>query len=246
MTTVRIDHLYRSQFGEDRILWRVFGQRTNGYFIEVGAYDGVTLSNTYFLEQMGWCGLLIEPILPLCQKATAARPRSRVVHAAVGSRDCRGTARFTITKNVPVLSFLHADQDHIDRCLREGAELIETEVPLLPLDDIILDARRACGGRHAPGPAGSPWVARQGWRIDLISIDVEGMELEVLDGLSLERFKPRILVLENDRAAGDAIEPYLRQRGYRKFHRQKINDFYTRLDDPAGDLTLSGFELPPD
>ena len=72
------------------------------------------------------------------------------------------------------------------------------------------------------------------------------MELEVLDGLSLERFKPGILVLENDRAAGDAIEPCLRQRGYRKFHRRKINYFYTHLYDPAGDLTLTGFDLPPD
>ena len=65
--TISVDHLYKAQFGEDRILWQVFRRRPSGYFIEVGAYDGVTLSNTYFLEQMGWCGLLVEPILPLCQ-----------------------------------------------------------------------------------------------------------------------------------------------------------------------------------
>ena len=44
--------------------------------------------------------------------------------------------------------------------------------------------------------------------------------------------------MENDRPAGEAIEPYLRDRGYRKFHRQTINDFYVRTDDPAGDLTI--------
>jgi len=82
------------------------------------------------------------------------------------------------------------------------------------------------------------WRAQHGWSIDLVSIDVEGMELDVLDGFSLERFRPRILLIENDRPAGAAIEPYLATRGYRKFHRQAINDFYVRADDPADDLSL--------
>ena len=94
MTTLSVDHLYKAQFGEDRVLWQVFRRRPTGYFIEVGAYDGVTLSNTYFLEQMGWCGLLVEPILPLCQKAAQARSRSRVVQAACSKRGSSGTAKF--------------------------------------------------------------------------------------------------------------------------------------------------------
>ena len=43
------------------------------------------------------------------------------------------------------------------------------------------------------------------------------------------------------RPAGEAIELYLNRRGYRKFHRQKINDFYVRTDDIGNDLTLDGF-----
>ncbi len=238
MTTLTIEHLFKAQFGEDRILWQVFRRRPTGYFIEVGAYDGVTLSNTYFLEQMGWHGLLIEPILPLCQKAAAARPRSRVIHAACSKQGSNGTARFTVAQNVPVLSFLQADREHIDRCKREGAELIEIEVPLLTLDDILLNERKG------PAPFGGPWMPNGGWRIDLVSIDTEGCELDVLDGFSLERFKPRILVIENDRPAGAALEPYLNGRGYRKFHRQKINDFYVRIDDPGNDLTLSELTIP--
>ena len=238
MTTLNIESLYKAQFGEDRILWQVFRRRRCGYFIEVGAYDGVTLSNTYFLEQLGWCGLLVEPIYPLCQKAAAARPRSRVVHAACSKRGSRGTARFTVTQNVPVLSFLQADQDHIDRCIREGAQLVEIDVPLATLDDILMHERKN------PGSCGSPWVPNVGWRIDLLSIDTEGCELDVLDGFALERFKPRVLVIENDRPAGKTIEPYLQDRGYRKFHREKINDFYVRANDPADDLTLSGFTAP--
>ena len=236
LTSVRIDHLYRAQFGEDRILWQVFHRRMCGYFIEVGAYDGVALSNTYFLEQMGWSGLLVEPIASLCQRAAQTRPRSRVVHGACGKRGSQGTTKFTVAQNVPVLSFLHADQEHIDRCIREGAELVEIEVPLLTLDDILLEERRN------PTPFGGAWQAKGGWKIDVVSIDTEGCELEVLDGFNLERFRPRVLVIENDRQSGEAIEPYLESRGYGKFHRQKINDFYVRKDDAAEDLTLTGLE----
>lgn len=238
MTIQIIDHLYRSQFGEDRILWQVFRHRPTGYFIEVGAYDGVTLSNTFFLEQMGWSGLLVEPILPLCQKAAAARPRSRVIHAACSKRGSHGTAKFTVAQNVPVLSFLQADQEHIERCKREGAQLVEIEVPVLTLDDILLNERRN------RAPFGTPWVPKVGWRVDLVSIDTEGCELDVLDGFDLGRFRPRILVIENDRPAGAAIEEHLSTRGYRKFHRQKINDFYVRTDDAADDLALTDFIVP--
>ena len=66
----------------------------------------------------------------------------------------------------------------------------------------------------------------------------------MFDGFELDRFKPRIILVENDRDSGAAIEPYLNDQGYRKFHRQKINDFYVRTDDPAADLTLSGFVVP--
>ncbi len=233
-TAISLDHLLRAQFGEDRILWNVFRGRTTGYFVEVGAYDGVTLSNTCFLEQLGWRGLLVEPIQELCQRAAANRPMSRVIHAACGKTGSSGTTKFTVAKNVPVLSFLTADADHVERCRREGAELKEIEVPLRSLNDILMHERR-----DAP-PACNPWAANHGWRIDVVSIDTEGCELDVLDGFDLDRFRPRILIMENDRPAGEAIEPYLAGRGYRKFHRQKINDFYVRCDDPCNDLTVAG------
>lgn len=231
---VNIDHLFRAQFGEDRILWQVFRQRRSGYFMEIGAYDGVNLSNTYFLEQMGWHGVLVEPIEDLCLRAAASRPRSRVIQAAISRKGSHGTAKFTITQNVPVLSYLNTDQDHVDRCLKEGATLVEVDVPLLTVDDILLHER------YAAPPGTGPWVPNVGWQIDLVSIDVEGGELDVLDGFNLERYRPGILLIENDRPAGAAVEPYLTSRGYRKFHRQKINDFYFRIDDPA-DLMLEGF-----
>lgn len=236
-TTIYVDHLYKAQFGEDRILWQVFGGRANGFFIEVGAYDGITLSNTFFLEQMGWHGLLIEPIEALCLQAGKIRRRSKAIHAACSKRNSSGTTTFTIAQNVPVLSFLTADDEHVERCKREGANLVQVEVPLTTLDDILLETRK-----QPDWP--TPWQANEGWKIDLVSIDTEGNELDVLDGFDLDRYKPRILLIENDRPTGEGIEPYLANRGYHKFHRQKINDFYVRTEDPADDLKLEGLVVP--
>jgi len=238
MPTLLLDPLFKAQFGEDRILWQVFRRRLSGYFIEVGAFDGVTLSNTFFLEQMGWNGLLIEPIAQLAQNAASARPRSRVINTAVSKRGSSGTARFTVAQNVPVLSFLNAEPDHVERCRREGATLVEVDVPVTTLDAILADERR-----DSPADQG-PWTEEEGWRIDLVSIDTEGCELDVLDGFDLEQFKPKVLLIENDRPSGDKLAPYLAERGYRKFHRQKINDFYVRADGSCRDLQQSGFEIP--
>jgi FkbM family methyltransferase len=236
--TLTSDDLFRAQFGEDRVLWQVFRQKREGFFIEIGAYDGVHLSNTFFLEQMGWRGILVEPIYQLCEKAAASRSRSRVVHAACSRKGSPPTATFTIANNVPVLSFLDADDEHRERCIREGAELIEIEVPVVTVADILRYERKS------RSPNGNAWVANRGWQIDLVSIDTEGCELDVLDGFELERFKPSVLVIENDRPSGSAIEPYLRERGYRKFHRQVINDFFVREDMPEGELQLEGLETP--
>lgn len=236
-TRISLDHVFRAQFGEDRVLWQVFRQRPAGFFIEVGAYDGTTISNTFFLEQMGWRGLLIEPIPELAQRAAQSRPRSRVVQGACSRRGSSGTATFTVAQNVPVLSFLSADEAHVQRCRDEGAELVPIEVPVFALDDVLLSERKSA-------PAGvSPWRQSGGWEIDLVSIDTEGAEMDVLDGFHLDRFRPGVLVIENDRPAGSEIEPYLADRGYRKFHRQKINDFYYRVDR-ASELQTESLRVP--
>ena len=61
---------FTAQDGEDVLLAELFGYKTDGFFIEIGAYDGLYLSNSYFFEQLGWRGLLVEP---LPEKAAACR-----------------------------------------------------------------------------------------------------------------------------------------------------------------------------
>ena len=54
---------YYSQYGQDAFLYnKIFAYKAgNGIFIDVGAYDGITFSNTYLFEKLGWTGICIEP-----------------------------------------------------------------------------------------------------------------------------------------------------------------------------------------
>ena len=63
-TNVNENQIYFGQSGQDKFLHKeIFKEKRNGIFVEIGAYDGITYSNTYFFEKnYGWKGVCIEPI----------------------------------------------------------------------------------------------------------------------------------------------------------------------------------------
>ena len=67
---------------QDRAVWQFFGQKSQGFFIEVGANDPFGGSQTWLLEQNGWKGILIEPQQQFSQRLKAARPGSQVFGVA--------------------------------------------------------------------------------------------------------------------------------------------------------------------
>src|SRR5258708_3379647 len=72
----------------------LFGRRTDGTFVEVGAYDGEQLSNTAGLADLGWRGLYIEPVAAyaeLCRRRHARNPSISVVECAVGEQPGQAT-----------------------------------------------------------------------------------------------------------------------------------------------------------
>src|ERR1700722_4426554 len=64
-----------SQFGQDKFVFERFfkDSREPGVFVEIGAYDGVTFSNTLLFEELGWRGICIEPMPSAFEKLQAAR-----------------------------------------------------------------------------------------------------------------------------------------------------------------------------
>ena len=203
---------FRSQHGEDVYLWNYFDRKCNGLCVEVGAFDGKSCSNTFAFETLGWKCTLVEPDPEMANRCRENRPQSRVVQAAAGDRHATGTITFNQVRTdadwAGMMSFTEADPTHLAKCRRLGAEIEEITVPHMCLNDILRDVEEP---------------------IDFITIDVEGHEMEVLDGFDLDRFQPRVIVTEctYDRKE-DRVGKYLESRGYNRGVTIGCNTFFSR------------------
>ncbi|MFH1706668.1 MAG: FkbM family methyltransferase [Planctomycetota bacterium] len=200
-----------AQHGEEYFLWGRCGFKPKGVFIEIGAYDGSTLSNSLFFEQIGWRGMLVEAHPDLAAQCRRSRPEALVVHAALGTRD-GGETTFSMVRGTSghdTLSFVSADGRHLRRITAQGGTIEAVTVPARTLRGL---------------------VAQHGLEdVDWISIDVEGAELEVLKGAGLGTFKPGLLLIEdNSRGASSAVRDYVGQFGYTRVMRIGCNDLYER------------------
>ena len=200
---------FTSQFGEDLVAWKLLGEPPEGFFIEAGAFDGYHYSVTYALEAIGWTGLLVEALPDAAEKCRARRSASRVVHSALSQSGSSGLVAFNALQDQygGMLSYLKPTQ-HLAEAT-SGAPQRQIQVPVTALDDLLAEHR---------GP------------IDLVVLDVEGGELDVLDGFDLERFRPRLLIIE-DMGRDPALRDYMKQFGYAMVARLAVNDVFARADD---------------
>lgn len=195
-----------SQFGEDDIIKEYFPKSYKGVCIEVGAADGKMGSNTLMFEEKGWMTLCIEPNPELFKQMSKIRKLTE--NYAISDKE--GELYFTVFdipgSNYSAVSSLIVD----DRLLKQHENLIksktEIKVRVSTLDKVL--------SLH-------PQIEV----IDFISIDTEGTELDVLRGFDIERWKPKLMIIENN-FNDPEIEDYLNVFGYVKTRRNVVNDFY--------------------
>jgi FkbM family methyltransferase len=170
-----------------------------GVFIEAGANDGYTQSNTYYLERRrGWRGVLVEPIPTLFEQCRRERPASRVFRCALVPRDYPDdTVHMHFANLMSLVSgarkSAEADREHIERGIQAQSRLeqsYEIEVPARTLSSVLDETEFK--------------------DIDLLSLDVEGYELQVLKGLDFERYAPKYMLIEATFRA--EIEEYIGDR----------------------------------
>jgi len=204
---------FYSQYGEDKLLRELFHGQATGVCVEVGGFDGETFSNTLAFEENGWRAVIVEPMPHFAEKIRARRPKATLFACAAGAK--AGQARLVIAHGVEALSTVTAEPAHLDRIRKMGGSMEEITVPMRTLDELLAEAGVT--------------------KIDFITIDVEGGELAVLAGFDLDRWKPRVVILENNdgKWCGEVHDAMLR-RGYHYFRSTGCNEWYV----PAAEVAI--------
>ena len=210
--------MYYSQFGEDRLLDKLFQGRRRGVCVEVGANNGVDGSTTLYFEEIGWDCILVEPNPALCREVRARR-KARLFEYAASSVSGIATLHVAVgAEQSHAVSALGDDRKPAQILKDHGFRTEPVEVVARPLDDILEEAQLTAG-------------------IDFVSIDVEGLELELLKGFSLDRWRPAVLIVEDNSPIWEtSVRDYLLAKGYARFRRTGVNDWYAHVSNP----TLTG------
>lgn len=217
--------LFYSQDGQDSFLYETyFKDKYKGVFVEIGAYDGIVLSNSYFFEkELGWTGICIEPNPEAFQRLQKNR-NCICIQGCI--TNFNGTADFLwvhgakVAQEFPrveghLLSGLANKYDarHLGRVnntvAREQAtkEIITTNCYLL--EDIL----REHGITH----------------IDYLSVDTEGGELDILKSINLCNVDIEIIGVEvNFADMRPAIKEYMEENGYVLIQTVGADDIYKK------------------
>lgn len=194
-----------AQHGEDEILSSMLTSH-RGMFVEVGAADGIEGSNTLHFEQRGWRGVLIEANPHLAARCRNVR-QSVVVERAVTAPGAPNVIPFQIVTVFPQLSGLDLDSETLRKY---GVDDLETIlVPTSTLDEVL-----------------SEYLHDN--QLDFITIDVEGHEWSVLQGFSINVWKPRIVIVERNYHPNWRIFRYMHEHGYAYTRTTGVNDWFER------------------
>ena len=189
---------YHSQYGQDVFLAKLLeGRVDKGFFVDIGAYDGVTNSNTLLLErQFGYEGLLVEPNPRAAAKARNSRV-SEVVNCGIA--EISGQLRFIACDGYgEQLSCFRelADHEHLKRIACEqmmhGFSIEELVVDVVPIANLL--------------------SAREVRSITVLSVDAEGAEYAILKSFPFGSVSVSVVIVEANNA--DDVEDHLEANGF--------------------------------
>ena len=200
---------------QEQRLVREFFAKDVGYFVDVGANDPKRESQTWHLEALGWTGALIEPQPGLAERLRSER-RARVFAVACSSP---GNAGRTMPFHIA------GPMSSLDRARMAPGALPDDviDVPVRTLDQVLEEA-------GAPQP------------IDFLSIDVEGHEIDVLSGFDFARWRPRLVLLE-DQVADLTKFRFMSAAGYRLVRHVNFNGWYVPAESAVAVAPQDRWEI---
>lgn len=213
-----------SQYAEDAVINCSLMPKKKGFFVDVGAYHPWQGSNSYRFYLTGWDGITIEPNPDAARAFQCVRPRGKHLVMGVSSRPER-------------LTYYSFDDDKLNsfdksQAERTGAQIISEQViDCLPLRDII--------AQHAPGQ-----------HIDLLSVDCEGLDLDVLESLDWEKTRPSVVVVEDfdqfctaQTGGSSSIRNFLQAQGYAIFAQTAFSFHYIDTRAIGHETASAGFDF---
>jgi FkbM family methyltransferase len=203
---------YYSQFEQDKFIYEnYFKDKIDGYFVDIGAHDGITLSNSKFFEEIGWKGVCIEPNPKIFELLKLNRT-NKCIMKAISNKT--GTAQFFQIINGPdMLSGLVDDftQSAIERInndinsIPEEPEYDYIEVELDTFNNIIDQTK-----------------------IDFLSLDTEGNELKILQSINFDKFDINAITVENN-DYDMKFANFLIPKGYEFITRLGCDEVYKKI-----------------
>ncbi len=207
---------FYSQCGQDSFVYNTFFKnKIDGVFVDVGAHNGINLSNTYFFEkQCGWKGMCIEPMPDIFNQLRKNRNCICIQGCIYDKAD---HARFLkINSSNIEFTMLSGIVENFDaRHLQNVATWTsggrgtfeEIEVLCYKLQDLLVLHNM----RH----------------IDYLSLDTEGGELEILKSIDFENITIDVIDVENN-FHEKKFEEFLQTKGYKKLTELAWDDIYVR------------------
>jgi FkbM family methyltransferase len=200
----------------------LFGKRNAGRFAEVGAYDGITWSNTSFLAALGWQGIYVEPVQEYAA-ACALHHSTNNVHVipVAAGRDDEHTVTLHLGGSLSTVSEHYVEVYNKLPWARGNHRGVTRQVPACSLNAILENAL---------------WDPH----FELLVVDVEGGEQAVFDGFDVAYWQPQVMIVELHqdnpdfdafpavKEAKEALRREILAHGYREFYVDSINTIFTK------------------
>lgn len=153
-----------SQSGQDAFVIDYFNNKKNGIFVDIGANNGISFSNTYYLEKdLQWTGICIEPI-PKSFQLLVRNRKCITINAAVADKE--GIEKFTVANMLSGLSKEY-DPRHIKRIENTCQKIEEIDMHCILLNNILQKYNL--------------------YYIDYLSIDTEGNEFKIIKTIDFNK-----------------------------------------------------------
>jgi FkbM family methyltransferase len=204
--------VYYSQNGEDIILKSLFKNKQHGFYVDVGAHHPERYSNTYLLYKKGWHGINIDANPDAINKFNSARPNDMNIEAGIGEGN--NTLTYHMFKDSAVNTFSEVEANKW-KASSWNKYLGSKTIKLTSVNEIL--------EKNLPMDIS----------IDLLTIDVEGLDLSVLQDLEWTKYHPDVVIVEDinfdfEKMTDSKTYDILQSNGYKLYSVVKFSLIFIR------------------